>query len=259
MIGVTPTTGQQDIVRRLSPLGRYLKSKLNVQIQFRVATTYGEIPELLRQGHVHAANLTPLLYVELRKSLPIVPLALASSGGTSSYLGYLVVRDGSSYHSIDALRGRRVAWVDASSASGYLYPRALLRQRGFDPAHFFSEEMFARSHDDAIRAVFNNQADVAAVSSNHIDLGGYSRIPEASDLKVVAKTARIPLDCFVVHKKLSQSLARRLRRALFELHNDYETSKALTETWGIGGYVNVDDRLYDTLENEWLRQRGNPI
>ncbi|MFO0645144.1 MAG: PhnD/SsuA/transferrin family substrate-binding protein [Polyangiales bacterium] len=48
------------------------------------------------------------------------------------------------------MRGASIAWVDPTSTSGYVIPRYLVIERGFDPSRFFSRQVFAGQHDAAV-------------------------------------------------------------------------------------------------------------
>ncbi len=127
IIGVPPAVGSSAMEKRVGPLADYLESSLNVKVKIRGASSYRELIASLRNKELHAAILSPLSYVQARKSLPVVPVASASSGGSPTYVGYFVVAADSPFRSLEQLRGARVAWVDHGSTSGYLYPRAMMR------------------------------------------------------------------------------------------------------------------------------------
>jgi phosphonate transport system substrate-binding protein len=54
--------------------------------------------------------------------------------------------------------------VNKATTAGYLYPLSLLRLSGYagDPERYFARMIFAGSHDAAILAVFNGEADFGA-------------------------------------------------------------------------------------------------
>src|SRR5207244_6062947 len=83
--------------------------------------------------------------------------------GSSTYRGIIVTRKDSGIKSIADLKGKRFAFVDPKSASGYVYPRAMLIEKGIDPETFFSETIFAGSHDRVIAAVLNRRVDAGAI------------------------------------------------------------------------------------------------
>jgi phosphonate transport system substrate-binding protein len=250
-IGITPSSGSAtgELVR---PLADYLSRELELVTATRTGSDYDAVAAMLGAGELDVAILSPLTYVRARASLPAVALATATRGGSPTYLGYLVVRDHGPEH-LEALRGATVAWVHRSSASGYLYPRALLRKKGLDPDKVFGRALFTGNHEDAVRAIGDGTADVAAVAAPFIDPGplnpfdGGDEGSETASLRVLAKTDRIPLDCVVVRNDVGRELARRLRSALLSLVEDKSASQALQHSWGMNGFVRPEQR-YEGVE-----------
>jgi phosphate/phosphite/phosphonate ABC transporter binding protein len=251
VVAIPPAAGRTLMEERVAPLATYLRESLKIPVVMRAQEDYGgykSLFEAVEKKQVQAAILSPLAYVEFRKTLPVIPVASASGGGSPAYVGYLVVRGDAPYRTLESLMGKRVAWVDRVSASGYLYPRAMLRWRGFDPNTFFSSELFLGNHLAAAQAVVLGEVDVAALASMWVDQGNDMRFAEADKLRVIAKTSQIPLDCVVIRKDLPRSLAYRFRSALLDFDRHRQLSQQLIDAWGIGGFVPVDDRRYDTIE-----------
>ena len=63
---------------------------------------------------------------------------------------------------IQDLKGLNVAWVEQTSAAGYLFPRAALLQAGLKPAELFKTETFVGDHAAVCKAVLDGKADVGA-------------------------------------------------------------------------------------------------
>jgi phosphonate transport system substrate-binding protein len=148
-----------------------------------------------------------------------------------------------------------MAWVDRASTSGYLYPRQLLRWRGYDPETLFGEERFVGDHVKAIEAVVTGAADVAAVAAAFVDAGTFQRSLGTEGLTVIAKTARIPLDAVVARTDLDRDLVMRLQRALVTLDEAPE-SRVLERDWGIGGFVVAGATHYDVVEAALAEERA---
>lgn len=236
-IGVTPTVGDES-VDRLRPLIEYLGRSLSVQARGLRADSYDHLADLVAQQKVDLGIFSPLAYVRAQQRTPVVALATATRRGSPTYIGYLVSRRTPERPpSLDDLRGRRVAWVHRSSTSGYLYPRAMLHHRGIDPDQFFSAQRFVGDHAAAVAAVVAGEADCAATASMFIDRDSGSIVPGAAEVEVVGKTAHIPLDCVVVHRRIQRGLARSLRDSLLALVEDPAGSRGLWTSLGFDGFV----------------------
>ncbi len=245
-VGVTPTTGKTT-ASLFDPLVHYLSEEHGLRATVVAAATYDDVAVGVQKGDLDAAFLSPLAYVRARAKLPAALVASAARSGSPTYLGYLVVRVGHGVGSFADLRGRRIAYVERGSTSGYLCPRALCRARGFDPDTFFAQAKFLGDHASVIEAVASGQADVGATASAFIDPERFDRVKAADLVEVVAKTARIPLDCAVIHQRVSARLGRAWRDALLGFASSHAASEALSHSWGVSGFVAADDRRYDEL------------
>lgn len=259
-IGVSPGTGMETTTERAAPLRDYLGETLDVPVELVPSRSYDELLGLLEREQIDAAVLSPLTYVRARRRLPIVPIAVASSDGSPTYGGYVIVPSDSRVHSLDGLRGKAMAWVDSTSTSGYLYPRAMMRWRGYDPDRFFGRVVFAGDHWSAIRMVALHEVDAAAVASSFVDPGRSQRIAEADEVRVIAKTSRIPFDCVVVEASMPRAFARRLREALLSLVSHPDVSSHLATSWGFSAFVPASDDRYDAvaLVHQQERLRSDP-
>lgn len=245
-VGVTPTNGKST-AGLFEPLVKYLRESRGLEASVVTASSYDEVAKAVEAGELEAAFLSPLAYVRARAKLPAALVATAARSGSPTYLGYLVVRADGGLRGFESLRGKRIGYVERGSTSGYLCPRALCRARGFDPDTFFGEAKFLGNHAAVIAAVADGTVEVGATASAFVDPERFDRVHEADSLRVVAKTARIPLDCAIVHSRLSLRLGKRWRDALLAFAATPAASEALSRSWGVSGFVSADDRRYDDL------------
>jgi len=75
--------------------------------------------------------------------------------GYDWYAAMIVVARDSVYQTIADLNGKKWAYPDGTSISSYLYPLYMFREAGIMPG----ESVAAGSHDAAIKAVYNGEAD----------------------------------------------------------------------------------------------------
>ncbi len=255
-LGVSPYANDEQTRRDLAPLVSFLSRVLGVPIELVTSTTYGALVSSTVDGDVDIAMLSPLSYVQARQLSPGIELAArAISQGSPEYSAYLVVRMNDPARSLGDLRGRRVAWVDPLSASGYLYPRRVLTSARLDPDRLFSQQKFFGTHDAALHAVINGEADVAAVAS-----GALARAcrPQDSGLantvRVIHKCGRLPYDAVAVRTGLSRAAVAKIGWAFQAVSNRTEEGRRiLAGTWAISGWLPADDSVYDGVRSH-LRQ-----
>lgn len=238
-IGITPSRGAETH-KLLQPLFEYLSSRLDISVRGVTAASYEDLAGLMSSQSIELGVFSPAAYVVAQPTMHAVAIATATLDGSPTYLGYIVTR-GSEYGirpTLAELKGKTIAWVNKDSTSGYLYPRAMLAEKGIDADAFFGEPQFADNHEEALRRVIEGDVDVAAAASPFVNPESHTTVPGSTKLVVVAKTRRIPLDCVAIHKRIRRDLAKSVRSALLAMvHDNNGTSAKLDATWGLDGFV----------------------
>ena len=218
-------TGQ----RALGELCEKLAAIADVRLRPFVAQSHAELARAVDDEEVALAWLPPIPTIELEDSRLATVLAIPLRNGQTSYSSALVTRRGIRPNAsrdlattLAELRGRRVAWVDAESAAGYLVPRMQLAASGVeDPGSFWGRETFVRTHPAVIDAVVSGQAEVGAtycqldaqknvVRGAWIDEEGLARRP----IEVLATFGPIPNDALVVSNLVPVADRSALTRAM---------------------------------------------
>jgi phosphate/phosphite/phosphonate ABC transporter binding protein len=169
--------------------------------------------------------------------------------GSSTYGGYIVVSRESGINSIEELRGKTIAFIDRTSASGYIYPLALFKSMGIDPELFFSKVAFLGNHLIALDAVLNRKIDAATIYSGALK-AAKGKGMNIDGLKIIAKTERIPWDAFAANSNVPQQLVDRLTTALLALDSQTDKGKIiLGGLLGINGFVHAEDKDYDGVRH----------
>jgi len=247
-LGLSPYARPDETRRDLAPLIGYLSQALGVRVELVIPASYGQLVADVCAGRVDIAMLSPLAYVQARQQNPGLQIAArAITQGSPEYSAYLVVRMDDIAQRLADLRGRRIAWVDPISASGYLYPRRVLIQAGIDPRRDLQSERFFGTHDAALRAVIEGEADVAAVASGA--LGRVCRPLDAgqpNSVRVLHKCGRLPYDAVVVRAGIGRVAVTKISWAFQALNNRSEAGRRiLAGTWALSGWIPGDDSVYD--------------
>jgi len=199
------------------PLVDHLAAALGVPAELVVTADYAELVSFLESGQVDAGLFTALSYVQAKEGLPGLRLVLKQVvAGAGSYLGYLYTTEESPADELGELAGKSMCYIDLQSTSGYLYPRALLRQKGFDPDHFFGRVEFGGNHLTCLERVLAGQVDASAAYAGAFAFGRSRGLP-IERIKIVGKTRRIPYNALAVRPGLPRAAELRLRHELVHL------------------------------------------
>jgi len=123
-----------------------------------VPTSYAATIEEMCASPTDTIGFIPAMGYALASDLCGVEPGLASVryGWNVYWTAFYVPRD-SAFQTFEDLEGTTWAYPDAGSTSGYLYPSAIWDDLGVT----FAETVEAGGHPQAVRAVYNGEADVA--------------------------------------------------------------------------------------------------
>ncbi len=249
-IGLIPTEGGADIVKRFEPLMEHLEKTLGVKVQAQSASDYAGIITAMAHKHIDFAYLGPKSYTEASEKASAQAVALEKNKeGEPGYYGVVISRKGSGINTLEDAKGRVFAFTDPNSTSGYLIPNVLFyRELKVDPKKYFKEVKFSGSHMASILAVKNGSIEVAA--TNNIDLDRMAEKGQVSweDFNVLWKSELIPGSPMCVRSDLPESLKAAFCGALMM----FNFNKQGLDKLQIGGYMPADDTMYDVIR--YLKQ-----
>ncbi len=215
-IGLIPSEDSQAMIESSKQVLSTLESKLGMPVEPFVATDYNGIIEALRAGKLDVAYLGPFSYVLATSVADVEAFAVAvtKKTGQSAYKSLILARKDSGIHQLSDLKGHTFAFVDPSSASGHLFPKAGLEQAGFDPGTLFSRVIFSGSHDASILAVANRKVDAAAVADRILANAVAKGLVKQDDFDVVWTSRPIPESPMVWRKNLDPAHKQNVPPAL---------------------------------------------
>ena len=245
--GFTPVLGQADERMEFEPLMSYLSDALGEKVNLYVAKDYGDLRTQMEAGEVDIGSFSPFAYVDAVQGGKIRIIAQSVIDGSATYRGIIVARRESGLKSIAELRGKRFAFVDPKSASGYVYPRAMLIEKGIDPNSFFKETIFAGDHLKVIAVVLEGHVDAGATYDGALGIAKAKGM--ASDhLVILASTDPIPHDAIAVRRGLDEALTKKIQSALVNLDKTAAGRRVIAGSKKkLTGHVIAEDRTFDVV------------
>lgn len=224
----------------------YIGRRLGRKVILKQRRTYGEVNELLARDELDLAFLCSAPYVEARDKLGVRLLAVPVVRGQAVYKCYIIVRARSTISTLEGLRGKKFAFVDPMSNTGYLVPTYLLVLRGESPESFFASCTYTGSHDNSIQAVAEGFADGAAVDSLTYDFLQTRGSPLVRSTRVIYRSGWFGIPPFVVPAKIDPALETKLRAVLVSMHQDAR-GKEILGRLDIERFIAGDDKAYDAI------------
>ena len=246
---LTPSQKPTDLLAAGEDFGRVLGRLVGMPVKVTVASDYAAVVEALRNRTADLAFTHPGGYVLASREAKATIVAKNLWHGKSTFTSRIFVRKDSGMHQLEELRGKTIAFVDPTSSSGYIYPMALLIQRGLvknrDPKSFFRDVVFAGGHDAAMRALVNGHVD--AIASFDLAREQYLKDPaERARIVFIAETPPIPEAGIAARDGLDPPTLARVRAALLSIRGPAHAD-LLKRLYDIDGFEPAEDREYDPV------------
>lgn len=173
--------------------------------------------------------------------------------GVDYYQGQIVVRTDSGINEVKDLHGKRFAFTDQFSTSGYMFPLKMLREENVE----LSSEVFAMKHDKVIAMVYKGEVDGGASYYSAPDAEGNFRdarqsvkneFPDVGEkVKIIATTKKIVNDPFVFRKDLPEEVIQKFISGLKYVIATPRGQVIFTKLYGVQGLVEATDSDYNEL------------
>jgi phosphate/phosphite/phosphonate ABC transporter binding protein len=246
--GFTPVLSEPDMHTEFDPLMAYLSDSIGQKVVLYVAKDYGDLRTQMETGAVDIGTFSPFAYVDAARGGKIRLIAQCVINGTASYRGVIIARKDSGLKSLADLRGKRFAFVDPKSASGFLYPRALLIEHSITSETSFKQTIFAGGHDKVIADVLDRRADAGAVYEDALGIAKSKGVP-TDNLLTLASTDPIPHDAVAVRIGVDDALTKKILAALVDLDRSDAGRRVIANSKPkqLTGYMTAQDSLYDIV------------
>ena len=247
-MGFVPLKNSEKLVEDLKPISDYLSERLGVKVEAFTASNYIGVVEGLGSGSVDFGIIPPFSSLLAQKQSSAKPI-LTSKGktGKPGYTAELYVRKDSGIKSLQDVKGKKVAFVDPSSSSGYIYPGAMLVEAGLNLDKDISYQ-FSGGHDKSLQLLLNKDVDVIATFDGVEDR--YAKdFPQAkTDIQKLATSDMIPGIMVTVSSKMDKELQEKLEKALRDIEKDPKMKEMFTKMFSITGFTDVDQDAYKKVE-----------
>ncbi|HEX5809166.1 MAG TPA: phosphate/phosphite/phosphonate ABC transporter substrate-binding protein [Anaerolineales bacterium] len=180
-----PSVDANVIVTGGEIMAQALNEATGLNFEVSVPTSYAATIEEMCASPEDTMAFIPAFGYVLANDLCGVDVSFkAVRRGWGVYWTMFVVQRDSDIQSIADLDGKKWAYPDAGSTSGYLVPAVVLKEAGVTPG----ETLEAGGHPEAVRAVYNGEADFATAF--------YSpwAAPEGADAWEVGDDPEVPVD-----------------------------------------------------------------
>lgn len=242
IFGVNPFISPVQIRKMYVPILERVAKTMNKKARTIIVKSYEALSDGVENDVIDIGWFSPFAYVNAHDKCGAIPVVTPKVSGKASYNGYIIARKDGSVKNMNDLKGRRFGYVDANSASGYLYARDAMRKSKLDPDRIFSKVDFLGNHDNVIEAVLSGEVDAGATYNEAFDAAKLKGL-DVDRLVIISKTEDIPKDVLAARKDLPVELIDALKTA-FVGFDDYEGIETKVQ-----GFIESHDHHYDVIRN----------
>jgi phosphonate transport system substrate-binding protein len=239
------------------PLAAHLAQRLGRPVVLRTVDSWEGLAKSLANGETDLALMGPWGYVLAHHFSDAQVVSTILYQGKPEYTALIVTNPESGLESLDDLlgpkgRGRRFAFGDKGSTSGYLIPVHEFQKRGIDPEKHFGRVLYTK-HQAIQMQVTAGQLDAGADFNRNRDVMIAQGLITAARSKVIWQSAPLPNDAFAVSATLARDRAfvQQLQAALAEVGPLLASQPGLLPA-NYTGFVARDNTFYKPIRDAGL-------
>ncbi len=226
------------MVKRLTPLAKYLGSQTGYNVMFRASPNLGSAVEDLGLGHTQLAYLTPVAYIEAHEKYGAAPLVSPLTHGKSTFNLVVAVRQDSPIRAMRDLHGKKFAFGDEKA----LLQPAVVMGAGIKLEDFASYA-YLKHYDNIAKALLNGDFDAGILKDT------IAAEFEPLGLRIIHVSPPLASYLFAASNRLSPEVVAQLKAALLALNADTPGNNAVLRDLdpAYDGFAAVEDRDYQVI------------
>jgi phosphonate transport system substrate-binding protein len=253
-LAFTPSQQAATIATNGAAIKAALERSTSLAWKVTVMTSYAAQVEAMCSGSVDVGFFAPLqmtLLIDKSCGTPVIG-ALRIDPDTqqlsTTYSSQILVRADSGINDLNGLKGKKFAFVDQLSASGFVYPTLTIKNKtGQEPKTFFSSTIFAGGHPQAACAVDNKSVDGAATFIDARDQAAANCPNVKTSTKVIDKAGPIPNDGVALVKNFPDDVAKQVKTGLIDYSKTDDGKKVFKALFSWDGMQEIAANFYDPI------------
>ncbi|GAB4434732.1 MAG: hypothetical protein OHK0040_05790 [bacterium] len=228
----------------------YLNANLKSNYKPIMEPNYTIATRMLAYKEVDIAFLCSGPFVIGKERYGIEPIAAIKPSHGMEYRSYIIVPADSKATSLKELKGKRFAFVDLQSYTGRLVPLYMIKKMGEDPATFFSEVVYTKSHEASLFAVAERKVDGAGVISLLLEHELRTNPELKKKIKIIDKSKNTGFPVFATVKYSSNGDRERFKNTLLNMHKDPK-GKEILKKLEIERFFEPKDSEYELIRQQY--------
>jgi len=214
-VGIRSELNPLTSIKAIEPILRYLSRNLNCRIMLFLLLDSESAARWLEEEKLDIAILGPGELMRIEYQNKVLPLLLASSNRQNIERSVIIASKKAGIKSIKDLKGKKFAFSDKDSFTGYTVPRMILLSEGINPEKDFAQVFFMNSQEEVFLNLVEGKVDAGAMAEyvfNYL----LSASPLPKEVCIIARSPEIPANVLVVRKSMSPELISKVKSILLD-------------------------------------------
>ena len=253
-VSAIPDENPTELLRKFSPLGKYLESKIGMKVEFTPVTDYAATVEGLAAKKIDLVWYGGFTFVQARlKTGNAIPIAQREED--EKFRSVFITQPNSGINSLKDLNGRTFTFGAPSSTSGSLMPRFFMLKEGIDPDKALKRVAFSGAHDATALQVAGGKVDAGVLNISVYEKMLTEKKIDASQVKVFYTTPGYYDYNWTVRGDLDPVLIKKLTDAFLSLDGNIAEHKEILALQRATRFIATKPENYKSIE-EAARSAG---
>ena len=247
----TPSVDSQTITTNSKDFIQFLEKETGYTYEAGIPASYIAVVEAFGSQRADIGVINSLNYLLANEKYGAQAKLKVIRHGLDYYQGQIIARADSGIDKVEKINGKKFAYTDPSSTSGYMFPKKLLMDKNIAP----SDHVFAGKHDSVVTMVYQKQVDAGATfysppfeDGTLGDARGrvVTQFPDVADkVKIIEMTEKIPNDPFVFRKDFPPAMTDKFIVAVKKYLETEKGKEVFKNIYSFEGVVETTDKEYD--------------
>ena len=249
----TPSVDADTITSSSTHFLKFLEKETGYYFESGIPASYVAVVEAFGSGRADIGVINSFAYLMANEKYGAEAKLKVIRHGLDHYRGQIIAHKDSGINTVKDINGKKFAYTDPSSTSGYMFAKKILKEENAVP----SNTTFAVKHDNVVTMVYQKQVDAGATYYSPPAEDGKIRdarsrvktqFPDVEEkVKLITITEKIPNDPFVFRKDLKKEISDKFITAVQKYLDTTEGKEAFKKMYSVEGVVPAQNSDYEGL------------
>ena len=249
-----PSVDVKVIEDNTATIKKFLEASTPYKYEVAIPASFVAVVEAIGTNRADVAAVNTFGYIMANKRYGAEARLTVIRYGSPSYRAQFIASEASGIKTLSDITGKKLAFVDPASTSGYLLPLKVLKEKNVTPA----ETMFAMRHDSVVSMVYQGQVDAGATFYSPENDGKIqdarrlvkTQYPDVEDkVKIIELTDSIPNDPIIFRKDVPEEIKKTITDAFMKFVKTPEGKDAFYKLYGVTDFQMAKDSDYDGVRD----------